>query len=340
MKQKKTPFSQKLPLFVAIASALAIVGGTLCYKHIYDTGYKMVKDQEAGEVGTYSKNVNVLLTRPDDWHKISADTLKINSSDLKKIDGSTATIPITAELARQFCDVDDSVIETYIDHNTTGPAYENLILGHENKKLIFVTEPSDEELALAEENNVEMDVTPVALDGFVFITHKDNPVESLTVEQVQKIYSGEITNWKEVGGNNEKIIPYQREKNSGSQTAMENIVMNGIPMMEPAESYYEVTAMGELIDYISAYHNSESSLGYTFYYYLNNLYKSEDVKVLKINGISPDNEQLISGEYPFTSAYYAVTVKNGDKKAQEIKDFLLSDTGQEMIQLAGYCPVR
>lgn len=82
---------------------------------------------------------------------------------------------------------------------------------------------------MAAENNVELDVTQIALDGFVFIIHKDNPVDSLTVEQIQKIYIGNITNWKELGGNDEEIIPSTREKNSGSQTVLENVVMNESP---------------------------------------------------------------------------------------------------------------
>ena len=166
-----------------------------------------------------------------------------------------------------------------------------------------------------------------------------NPSPSSTAV-VSLLNTGEIKNWKEVGGNDEKIIPYQREKNSGSQTAMENIVMQGIPMMEPAESFQIVGAMGQLIDYVSAYHNSECSIGYTFSYYLNNLYKSEDVKTIKIEGISPENENLISGKYPFTSAYYAVMVKGSSKRGEEIRDYLLTDEGQKVIQMAGYCPVR
>ena len=340
MNNKKSKFLQILPLILIAASFMLVIGFSMYYKHVYDTGYEMEEDKTDDSGGKYNRNINVMLTRSDDWRQIATDKFKMTKQDFSIIDGSTATVPITAELARQFCGIEDQYLESYVDHNTTGPAYETIIEGKSSKQLIFVTEPSDEELEMAKEHNVELDVTPVALDGFVFITHKDNPVESLTVQQIQDIYTGKITNWKEVGGKNEKIIPYQREKNSGSQTAMENIVMQGIPMMEPAESFHMVTAMGDLINYVSAYHNSECSLGYTFYYYLNNLYKSEDVKTIKIEGISPENENLISKKYPFTSAYYAVFVKGKSKRAEEIRDYLLTDEGQDIIKLAGYCPVR
>ena len=244
-------------------------------------------------------------------------------------------------MLRQFCGIDDSVIEYYIDHNTTGHAYENLITGFDNKNLIIVTEPSDEELEMAAEHNVVLDVTPVALDGFVFITHKDNPVDSLTLDQIRDIYSGAITNWSDVGGYDEEIMPYLREKNSGSQTAFENMVMQGTPIYEHPDAKKQlVESMGGLIEYVSSYQNETRSIGYTFNYYLNNLYKNSDVKVIKIDGVAPDNENLIDGSYPLTSGYYAVTLKGRDRRANEIRDYLISDEGQEIIELAGYCPIR
>ena len=290
--------------------------------------------------GRYSSNVNVMLKRPDEWYEIVSDKNRFTKYDLRHIDGSTATIPITAELVRQFCGVEDDLIEYYIDHNTTGPAYEKLIKGLDEKNLIIVTEPSDDELAMAAENNVELDVTKIALDGFVFITHKDNPVESLTIDQIRDIYSGNITNWSEVGGYDEEIVPYIRDKNSGSQTAMENLVMQGTPMITHPETKIQIAMeMGGLIDSIATYSNSSRSIGFTFNYYLNNLYQNEDVKVLRINDVYPDNENLIDGSYPLSSGYYAVTVKGRDAKADEIKDYLLSEEGQEIVKLAGYCPV-
>ncbi len=307
--------------------------------------YKIVSFERTYEVPNfdtdkaYSANVNANFQRSDNWSEIVSEKNKYTKYDISRIDGSTATIPITAELLRQFCGIDDHIISRYIFHNTTGPAYEHLILGQYDKNIIFVTEPSEEELALAAENNVELEVTPIALDGFVFITHKDNPVDSLTVEQIQGIYSGEITNWSEVGGNDEPITAYQREPNSGSQTVMENMVMAGKTLAEPPKDQI-VEAMGSLIEFVAQYKNSSTSIGYTFYYYINNLYKNEDIKVLKIDGVSPDNENLLDKSYPFSSGYYAVTIKDKDPQAEEIKDYLISDEGQELVKMAGYCPIR
>lgn len=341
------------------ALSAVIIGscGFAVYKYI-TTDIDLIADKPdlLWEDFRYS-STNVLLTRPDDWRQIASQKL-LTHEEFAGIDGSTATIPITAELARQFCDADDSNTHWYVSHNKTDEAYENLIHWNTNSvrylendeiceytekvRLVFATPPSEDEYARAEKMGVSLEVEPVALDGFVFITHKDNPVDSLTVQQVRDIYTGKIKNWKEVGGNNEKIRAFQRAKNSGSQTAMEELVMEGKPMAEPTVAFiYE--GMGELVDAVAAeYENKPSAIGYTYYYYINNLYKSPDIKVLKIDGVSPENENLINGEYPFTTAYYAVIRSSESENSvyRKLRDYMLTDEGQEIIQMAGYCPIN
>lgn len=122
------------------------------------------------------------------------------------IDGSTVCVPMAIEFARQHLGMNDQDAGMFVNFNTTDIAYENLInkgtsTGYVNLidtsleekvvDIILVTEPSDEELAMAKKNNVELVLEPVCFDAFVFKRHKDNPVNSLTVEQIQKIYSGE-----------------------------------------------------------------------------------------------------------------------------------------------------
>ena len=135
-----------------------------------------------------------------------------------------------------------------------------------------------DELNTANNNGIELIVKPICYDSFVFITHVNNPIDSLSVEQVQKIYSGEITNWSQVGGNNEEIVAFQREVGSGSQTAMEELVMTGLEMME-APMGWRIGGMGYLIDKFTAeYRNAPQSIGYTYKYYVDRLYISPDIK--------------------------------------------------------------
>lgn len=339
INKNNTKLLRALPLLV-LGMLIIITGIVILISDVvYSNGHEITHDKTA--------NINVMLTRPEGWHKIETGKISLDEEFFRHIDGSTATIPITAELARQFLDADDERLQNSVfTHHTTHHAYEYLIESktkdnyyHVVTDIIFVTEPSESELSEAEKRGVKFDITPVAMDGFVFITHKDNPVDSLTVQQIQDIYTGRITNWKDVGGLDAPIIPYQREANSGSQTAMEQTVMQGEEMIEP-DGYELVYGMGRLVEKVAEYENSMNSLGYTYYYYINNLYRNDNIKVLKVNGISPDNENLISRAYPFTAAYCAVMREGQSGTARELRDYLLTDEGQKIIKLAGYCPVR
>lgn len=124
------------------------------------------------------------------------------------VDGSTATIPLSKAFKANFTANPDAEVV----HATTHNAYVNLI--DRKVDLILVTEPSQEELELAAEKGIELEVTPVVREGFVFYVNAENPIESLTLEQIQKIYTGEIKNWSEIGGNPGEIKAYQRPVNS------------------------------------------------------------------------------------------------------------------------------
>ena len=109
-------------------------------------------------------------------------------------------------------------------HSGTHGAYKNIITGKADVALI-ARKPSQKELKLATENGVELVATPAARDGFVFMTHYNNPVDNLTADQITDIYTGKITNWKAVGGTERKITPYRRDEQSGSQELMNALVM-------------------------------------------------------------------------------------------------------------------
>ncbi len=296
-----------------------------------------------------TSNINVMLTRPADWYPLGVPAV-ITEEEMMLVDGSTATIPITAELLRQFYDyTDDQVVDALVvSHSTTHNAYVNLIdqvartpwgLETEDRpvSLILVTPPSAEEEAYARAAGVSLDLAPVAKDGFVFITHRDNPVDSLTADQVRGIYTGAITNWSQVGGEDRAIRAYQREANSGSQTAMENLVMAGQPMIEPIATQVS-WGMGSLIDAVAEFDNGPASIGYTYLYYLENLYLNDQVKVLRIDDVAPDELTIQQGDYPFATAYQVVIRADEptDSPARRLRDFLLSEAGQDLVEMAGY----
>jgi len=284
------------------------------------------------------------------------------------IDGSTVLIPMAAEFVWQFTNLSDtlphkSYSETlsFLNFSTTSGAYHKIINGgttngilskqisntvwgeyYFNKRpdIILATYPSTDELNMASGAGVELIIGPVCYDSFVFITHRDNPVESLTVKQIQDIYSSKITNWKDVGGRNQKIVAYQREHNSGSQTAMEEWVMKGIPMTKPL-TVEIVTSMGMLINAVAGYENSTMSLGYTYKYYVDRLYKSPDIKILKVNGVMPSDANVRNNSYAFVAPYNAVIRStDADEVGGRFLNWMLSDEGQTCITQAGYVSLR
>ena len=263
--------------------------------------------------------------------------------DYPKVDASLATQPLTNAFIKNFTGIDDLDVST-LDYTNTHPGYLRLIDGEVD--LIVVTQPSEDELQYAADHGVELEVTPVVKEGFVFYVNKQNPVDSLTTDQVQGIYSGEITNWKEVGGDDAEIVAYQRPRNSGSQTGMENLVMKDKTLMEPkTENLLET--MAQIVNYVSNYNNGKYTLGYSYLYYATTMFETIDpevasnIKLLAINDVNPTAENIQAGTYPYNTAYYVVTRKadGEDSAAYKLKNIMLSERGQKVSKEAGYVPV-
>lgn len=260
-------------------------------------------------------------------------------ADFPHIDGSTATYPLSIALGRELLGLDDTGARGFITHNTTHDAYVNLIGG--NADIIFVTQPSPDELALAEKAGVELEIVPVCNEGFVFLVNSENPVKDLSASQVRDIYRGSIRNWKEVGGEDRVVMAYQREANSGSQTIMENTVMKGVKMAEPPKELL-VYGMGELMDRVADFSNSKNALGYSVYYYATTMYQNRAVRLLAIDGVAPSPGTIKDGTYPFVVKYYAVMKKSEeeDSGARRLLEWLLGPEGQSLADRAGFVALK
>jgi len=256
----------------------------------------------------------------------------------RRVDGSTATIPMSFALFESFAESDNWPNEV-IYHSRTHKAYQNLL--NKEADIIFVTEPSAEAQKLFDDAGVEIDVIPIVKDAFVLLVNDRNPVRNLTQDQLRNIYSGKITNWKSVGGEDEEITPYQRGNTSGSQTLFLSLLMRDTePMLAPM-GYY-IADMGGVIDAVSDYVNGKSSIGFSVFYYAYAMYGNDNVRFLEVDGVLPTEESIIGGEYPLESCYYAVLRKSTpiDHPARELVSWILSDAGQSLMQKTGYVPLR
>jgi phosphate transport system substrate-binding protein len=219
-------------------------------------------------------------------------------------------------------------------HNKTDLAYQMLI--EKQADIIFVSEPSQQELDAAESQNVKLIITPIAKEGFVFITHKDNPVDSLTIEQIQDIYMGKISNWSAVGGEDRQIMAYRRNVDSGSESLMANMVMKDLPMSAPTPDML-VSSMSGLISVVAEYENDSNAIGYSVYYYASEMAANPNIKFLKINGVMPTKETISNESYQLTTHYFTV-IKRGNYSPNLIAfiEWLQTPEAKAVIESAGY----
>lgn len=253
-----------------------------------------------------------------------------------RVDASLAIHPLVDAIAADFLNVGEDELDYSYTTTRSSDVYHNLIDG--NVDVIFAAEISEEDKKYAEEKGVELEIIPATSSAFVFINNKDNKVDDLSLEQIQKIYAGEITNWKEVGGDDEEILAYQRPTGSGSQTAMLSLVMKDKDIKTPVVTQV-VQEMGALIDAVASYENSKQALGYSYFYYVNTMYKNENVKMLKVDGVMPSIKTIKNNEYPIYTNGFIVYRKN-DASEDTLKwvDEVFSKRGAKVIEDAGYVP--
>ena len=254
--------------------------------------------------------------------------------DLPVLDGAAALVPVYASVidniypegcvtykGGSFSD-DNKYGENFADDSAM--KYQNTIRGFDavvdgSVDLFFSAHPSEEQMNSAKEKGVELEIVPVGLEAFVFFVNKNNPVDGLTADQIRKIYRGEITNWKEVGGPAKAINPLTRIKGSGSQTMMDKFMENDI---HPSKNVFSILG---------------ASIGYSFRYYLSGMVADNNVKMLAIDGVYPDSANIKNGSYPLTVNFYVVYRKdNTNENVKKLVDWLLSEEGKRMIEACGY----
>lgn len=315
------------------------------YHFHYAGGYSSI-DLEPYDV-TNEDNILVTLQEPAAFSITKPQEMPI-------MDGAEAAYPVYSAFANacytNIAEIQEKAQEPKSDtvmpiqFQNTIYAYEKLLSG--DIDIFFGARPSEAQLQMAEEAGVELKLTPIGKEAFVFFVNENNPVDNLSSEQLRDIYSGRITNWRKVGGENRKILAFQRPENSGSQTMMEYF-MGDTPLKKPLQAESE-SSMGGVVRKTADYENSASALGYSFRYYTTIMMtdSGEDVagiKLLTVDGVYPDTETIRSGEYPYTTQLYAITTTDRMKAKSTIEPFLewmTSPQGQQIVSDTGYVAVN
>ncbi len=258
------------------------------------------------------------------------------TDDKPVMDGATALYPIYSAFAKATYPEDTLNFE-YVYCNTTPWAYELIVDG--DVDIIYVFGPSQEQEQYAADNGVELVYTPIGKEAFVFFVNSQNPIDNLTLEQVQAIYSGEITDWEDLGVKGfGEIRAFQRNEGSGSQSNLIRI-MDGKKLMEAPEENV-VKAMGGIISQTADYKNYKNAIGFSFRFYSTEMVANDQIKLLSINGVAPTAENIENGTYPLSSDFYAVTRSDADENTKKLVEWILSEQGQELIEKTGYTPIN
>jgi phosphate transport system substrate-binding protein len=223
---------------------------------------------------------------------------------------------------------------------STTSNYRGLIDGQFN--ILLAYEPSDEAYSYAQEQGFEWESTAIGRDALVFIVNKENPVDNITDTQVRGAYSGKISNWQELGGLDSAITPYQRNKDSGSQTLFDKLVNMGDDLMAPPSEQVVGSMLG-LLEVVADYDNAAAALGYTVYYYLAYMEqdKLERSKILSVGGVACNNATIASSQYPYVNDFYVVIPKGlpEDDPARVLYNWICSEQGKELAERENYVSV-
>ena len=274
-------------------------------------------------------------------------TLRLTAGDILslRLDGATALYPVYSAFVQAAFPEGNYPLYTGSGYGRvacsgTIDAYQRLIDGEVN--MIFAAAPSQAQLEAAENAGMELHMTPIGSEAFVFFVNSKNPVTGLTVEQVRGIYSGKITNGSQVGGRNQRIRPFQRAENSGSQSALQRL-MGNLPLMVPEEED-RIAGMGGIISEVASYRNYRNAIGFSFRYYATEMVRNGDIRLLALDGVEPTKETIQDGTYPISSHFYAVTAAPIGEPAPEASnetmaaflEWVLSPQGQALIEKTGY----
>lgn len=279
-------------------------------------------------------------------YEFNAPKHKFTRDNFPKMDGSTASVPMGQAITSFLLNEDFDSVADLCKFNRTTQSFRNLMNG--DSDILVVGEPNAAVYDEMKEAGFECEIEDIATDALIFVVNENNPVESLTTKQIRDIYSGKITNWKEVGGEDREIIPFQRNEGAGSQALIKKLIMGSTEMTE-APKEYVASEMGELMEAVKYYDNSSNAIGYSVYYYANDMKMATGLKIIKVDGVEPNDDTIRSREYPHLNSYYCVIPKNPDRStsiasakadgAKAIKNWLVTEDGQKLIASMGYVSV-
>lgn len=257
------------------------------------------------------------------WTLTGCTAVKGNTGNGKTVatDGSTSMEQVIGFLSEAYMEEHGNIKVTY---NPTGSSA-GIQAVSEGRCDIGLSSRK-----LNDEEKESLDGTVVAIDGIGIVVNPKNLITDLSLEQVKKIYMGEFTNWKDVGGDNAPIVCIGREASSGTRDGFEEVTNT----KEKCQYSQELTSSGDVVQTVSS---NPNAIGYTSVASVN-----DSVKLVSIESVIPSTDTIQSGEYKIQRNFLLVTRKDTplSKAAQEFFDFATSTQVDSLISGAGAVSVK
>lgn len=244
------------------------------------------------------------------------------SKDNIAISGSTSVGPLAEKLALEY--KEKSNVNVEINQIGSSAGITNAINGVSEIGMSSRDLTEEEQLAGLQE-------VTIAYDGIVVVTHPENPVQTLSIEQVRQIFTGEITNWQQLGGEDAQIVVVSREDGSGTRDAFQEIIDYKSNELEPKALI--ANGNGNIKTTVAT---NAQAIGFISFEYIDNT-----VRPLRIDDIEPTADNVLAGHYPISRPFLFVYKDDAlSDNGQRFIDYILSDEGQEIVKEAGAIPVN
>lgn len=248
----------------------------------------------------------------------TADTQ--TGGSLVTISGSTSVGPLAEKLAMKYQEENDVKIE--VNQIGSSAGITNAING------VSQIGMSSRDLK-QEEKDSNLQELIIAYDGIVVVAHPSNPVKDLTMEQVKQIFTGEITNWKEVGGKDMEIVVVSREDGSGSRDAFQEIV--GYESGQLIKNAIVASGNGNIKTTVAM---NKHAIGFISFEYID-----ESISPMAINGVAAKAENVLAGTYELSRPFLFVHKEDVPESAKQFMEFILTPEGQKVVESAGAIPL-
>ena len=274
-------------------------------------------------------------------------SLRLGASPYR-LDGTLAALPLYAAALQALTCLDEDgrllsarerkarLVRERVDYS---PRYDVQRLADGEIDIIFGPPLPERQLDELRARGLTPDVRPVAREALIFFVQKDNPISSLSREQLRRIYTGEITNWKEVGGRDERILPFQHAAEDENQRMLERLVLRGKAAAPPLrEDYLPFSSSVLPSTRVARYRNRPGALGFGLRWYLDKWFPDGDVRPLAVDGVPPTDATLREGSYPLCLPLSMISCRPLSAGGRAFRDWLLGPEGRDLIRRAGYLP--